>query len=87
MSINSLCFKEALDAREKGEIELEEFLRHIVDHCRGVKHAADAEGQRPWLYAGFTDEVRTCVLSENYQPLDDDSKCFCGERTDPGLHH
>jgi hypothetical protein len=76
MSTNSLCFKEALDARAKGMIELEEFLHHIVNHYRGEKHEADAEGQRPWLYAGFTDEVRTCVLSENYQPLDDDSKCF-----------
>jgi hypothetical protein len=73
MSVNSLCFKEARDARISGEIELEEFLRHIVAHYGGLKHQADVEGQRPHIPAGFEKEVRNLVLSENFQPLDDHS--------------
>ncbi|KAH8728382.1 hypothetical protein GQ44DRAFT_575050, partial [Phaeosphaeriaceae sp. PMI808] len=73
MSANSLCFKEAHDARKSGEIELEEFLRHIVAHYGGLRHQADAEGQRPYLPALFEEEVRNVVLSENIQPLDDNN--------------
>lgn len=74
MSANSLCFKEARDARISGSIELEEFLSHIMAHYGGLRHQADAEGQRPYIPAGFENEVRNLVLSENIQPLDDDSK-------------
>ncbi|KAH7339220.1 hypothetical protein BKA66DRAFT_507006, partial [Pyrenochaeta sp. MPI-SDFR-AT-0127] len=71
MSANSLCFDEALKARISGEIELEESLRHIVAHYGGLRHHADAEGQRLYIPAGFETEVRDVVLSENFQPLDD----------------
>jgi hypothetical protein len=74
MSAKSLCFKEARDAHISGGIELEEYLHHIVSHYTGLRHSEDAEGQRPWFYAGFEDEVRKLVLSENYQPLDEDGK-------------
>ncbi|KAF2031433.1 hypothetical protein EK21DRAFT_34909, partial [Setomelanomma holmii] len=73
MSANSLCFKEARDARISGEIKLEEFLRHIVAHYGGLRHQADAEGQRPYIPAGFETEVRDKVLSEKTQSLDDDN--------------
>ena len=76
MSANSLCFKEARDAREKGGIELDEFVWQIVAHYGGLRHETDAEGQRPWFPSGFEDEVRKLVLSENYQALDDDSECI-----------
>jgi hypothetical protein len=71
---DSLCFKEAHDARVSGKIELEEFLRHIVAHYGGLRHQTDAEGQRPYIPSVFEDTVRDLVLSENFQPLDDDSK-------------
>jgi hypothetical protein len=69
-----ICFREAYDLRRKEEIDLEGYLTHIVAHYKGVKHAADAEGKRPWLPSGFEDEVREFVLGEEYQPLDDAGK-------------
>jgi hypothetical protein len=77
MSANSLCFKEAHDAREKGWIEQEEYLRHVVNHYGGLRHDTDAEGQRPYIGApNFAEDVRELVLNESFQPLDDNSKCF-----------
>ncbi|KAF1839131.1 hypothetical protein BDW02DRAFT_564114 [Decorospora gaudefroyi] len=73
MSANSLCFEEARNARISGGIQLEECLRHIVAHYGGLRHEADAEGQRPYIPSGFEDEVRNLLLSEDIQPLDDDS--------------
>jgi hypothetical protein len=87
MSANSLCFKEARDAREKGVIELEEYLRHIVAHYRGLRHETDAEGQRPWFPTSFEDEVRKAVLSENCQPLDEDGECIPLANFDSELHN
>jgi hypothetical protein len=49
MSANSLCFKEAYDARTNGEIEQEEFMRHNVNHYSGLRHEEDAEGKRPYF--------------------------------------
>lgn len=76
MSTNSLCFKEAFEAWESGDIDLEEYLRHIVAHYSGLRHAGDIEGQRPYIYGGFgfLNDVRNLVLSDKFQPLDDDSK-------------
>jgi hypothetical protein len=74
MSANSLCFEEARAARKTGEIDLKAFLRHIVAHYGGLRHAADAEGQRPYLSAHFEDEVRSLVLGKTFQPLDDNGK-------------
>jgi hypothetical protein len=74
MSTNSLCFKEAHDARISGEIGLEEFLRHIAAHYGGVRHQADAEGQRPYIPSLFERDVSRIALNENMQLLDDDSE-------------
>jgi hypothetical protein len=70
----SFCFEEARNARLRGDIELEEFLRHIVAHYGGSRHQVDAEGQRPYIPEGFESVVRDLVLSDDYQPLDDKSK-------------
>jgi hypothetical protein len=74
MSAKSLCFKEARDAHISGGIELEEYLHRIVSHYASLRHSEDAERQRAWFCAGFEDEVRKLVLSENYQPLGEDGK-------------
>jgi hypothetical protein len=74
MLVNSLCFKEASEAQKSGEIQLEEYLRHIVAHYGGLRHQEDAEGQRSYIPSFFETEVMDVVLSENIQPLDDDSK-------------
>ncbi|KAF1842948.1 uncharacterized protein K460DRAFT_396379 [Cucurbitaria berberidis CBS 394.84] len=73
MSEDSLCFREAYDARLSGRIELEESLIHTVAHYGGLRHQTDAEGQRPYIPAGFENEVRKLVLSQNFQPLDEDN--------------
>jgi hypothetical protein len=75
MSANLFCFKEALDARLNGEIALEECLRHVVAHYKGMIPTADAADKGPWIPEGFECEVRDLVLDKNYQPLTDDSKC------------
>jgi hypothetical protein len=76
MSADLLCFREAHDARLKGEIDLEEFLRHIVAHYGGLRHHADGEGESYYIPgpSGFEDEVRDIVLRDSFQALDDDSK-------------
>jgi hypothetical protein len=74
MPANSLCFKEARDARANGEINLDQYLRHIMAHYRGLRHMTDAEGQRPWFPAGFEDEVREIVLNEDFRPLEEDGE-------------
>jgi hypothetical protein len=63
-----------------GVIELEEFLRHIVAHYGGLRHEADAEGQRPYIPSLFENEVRSLVLAENFQPLDKDGKYILGAK-------
>jgi hypothetical protein len=80
MPANSLCFEEARIARMGGVIELEEFLRHIVAHYGGLRHVADAEGQRPYIPSLFENEVRSLVLAENFQPLDKDGKYILGAK-------
>ncbi|KAH7389372.1 hypothetical protein DE146DRAFT_663889 [Phaeosphaeria sp. MPI-PUGE-AT-0046c] len=65
----TLCFREAYEARISGNINLDEFLVHIVAHYAGLRHQTDAEGQRPWIPLSFEDEVRELVLSGNIQPL------------------
>ncbi|KAH7070747.1 hypothetical protein BKA63DRAFT_420706, partial [Paraphoma chrysanthemicola] len=76
MSADSLCFKDAYEARINGKAKLEELLRHIVAHYGGLRHETDAEGQRPYFRRGFETEVRDLVLSNNVQPLDDDDIAF-----------
>jgi hypothetical protein len=49
-----------------------------VAHYGGLRHEADAEGQRPYIPAHFEDEVRSLVLGENFQPLDDYGKYSLG---------
>jgi hypothetical protein len=73
-SVKSLCFREVYDLRRKGNIGLEEYLTNIVAHYKGVQHATDGEGKRPWLPSGFEDEVREFVLGEDYRPLNDAGK-------------
>ena len=74
MPTSSLCFKEAQNAYNCGQIELEEYITHIVAHYRGMRHEEDAESRRPHLPRGFEVEVRKVVLDEDFQPLDDESK-------------
>jgi hypothetical protein len=83
MSASSFCFKEAYDARISGDIGLEELLRHIVAHYGGLRHPADAVGQRPYIPAGFEKQVRELVLSEDLKPLDDDSKYVLAAKQPP----
>ncbi|KAF1976751.1 hypothetical protein BU23DRAFT_430531, partial [Bimuria novae-zelandiae CBS 107.79] len=71
MSVSSLCFQEAYDARASGRIDLDAYLTHIVAHYRGLRHESDEEAKRRWLPSGFDDEVRDILLSEDYQPFDD----------------
>jgi hypothetical protein len=80
MPANSLCFKEAREARANGDINLDQYVRHIVVHYGGLRHEADAEGKRPWFPAGFEDEVRKIVLSEHFRPLEEDGECISAAR-------
>lgn len=75
MPKSSICFREAYDLRKEGRIQLEEYLKRIVAHYEGHRHETDAEGNRPFLYAGFEDEVRQIVLGTDFQPLDEDGEC------------
>lgn len=70
MSANSLCFKEAFDARERGEINHDEYLMHLVAHFGELRHPADAEGKRPYVPSYFNRTVRDLALSEKLEPLD-----------------
>lgn len=70
----SICFREAYILRREGQIHLEEYLKHIVAHYVGVRHETDAEGSRPWLYAGFEREVREITLESNSQTLNDNGE-------------
>lgn len=70
----SICFREAYDLRSEGQLELEDYLEHIVAHYGGHKHGTDAEGKQPYLYAGFEYEVREIVLSKDFQPLDENGE-------------
>jgi hypothetical protein len=45
---------------------LEECLRHVVAHYKGMIPTADAADEGPWIPEGFEREVRDFVLSENY---------------------
>ncbi|KAF2756599.1 hypothetical protein EJ05DRAFT_512233 [Pseudovirgaria hyperparasitica] len=67
----SLCFKEARDARHKGDINLDEYVNHIVAHYGTVKHDSDVEGKRPWFPIGFEHEVREIVLREDHQAVNE----------------
>ncbi|EAT90566.1 hypothetical protein SNOG_02354 [Parastagonospora nodorum SN15] len=71
MPKSSICFREAYDLRTEGRIQLEEYLKHIVAHYEGMRHETDAEGNRPFLYAGFEDEVRKIVLGKDFEPLNE----------------
>ena len=75
MPKSSICFREAYDLRTEGRIQLEEYLKHIVAHYEGMRHETDAEGNRPFLYAGFEDEVRKIVLGKDFEPLNEGGEC------------
>ena len=34
----SLCFLPAFQAKQRGEITEEEYIRHLLAHCKGVRH-------------------------------------------------
>jgi hypothetical protein len=70
----SICFSEAYELRRGGQIQLEEYLKHIIAHYAGVRHDTDAEGSRPWLYVGFEYEVREITLNKDSQTLDESGK-------------
>lgn len=71
---DSICFSEAYDLRRKGQIHLEDYLKHIMAHYAGVRHDTDAEGARPWLCLGFEYEVRKITLDKDLQALDESGK-------------
>lgn len=75
MVANSLCFKEAREARLSDRIKQDEHVAHVVAHYGGVRHEADAEGKRPYMGMCFEDAVRDLVLGENFQSLGEDGKC------------
>jgi hypothetical protein len=83
MLADSMCFKEAHDARSNGEIDLEEFLRHVVAHYGGLRHHADGEGESYYIPgpSGFEDEVREIVLRDSFQALDENGKFVPGVKS------
>ncbi|KAH7082452.1 hypothetical protein FB567DRAFT_402399, partial [Paraphoma chrysanthemicola] len=76
MSANSLCFKDAYEARINGKAKLEDLLRHVVAHYGGLRHETDAEDHRPYFPRSFETEVSDVVLSNNLQLLGDDDTAF-----------
>lgn len=72
MSKKSLCFKGAYDAHKRGEINQEEYLRHMVAHYGGLRHPEDAKGQRPYLFTLFEDRLSKYILDGTLAPLDEE---------------
>lgn len=65
------CFRALHFARRKGEIELEEYLTHIIAHYGGVRHPEDA--QSSWFVRFcFEDEVKELLVHGDVEPLDDE---------------
>jgi hypothetical protein len=44
----SLCFLEAVQAKQKGDITEEEYIHNLFLHCQGVEHDDDEERTLDW---------------------------------------
>lgn len=71
MATQSLCFRDAANAKRDGRISLENYLQHILSHYNGVRHESDVPGQDVWLGSDhFAISVRNSVIRDGFVPLE-----------------
>ena len=44
----SLCFLEAFEEKQKGNITEQEYIHHLLVHCQGVEHERDELVKVDW---------------------------------------
>ena len=44
----SLCFLEAFQEKQKGNITEQEYIHHLFVHCQGIEHEWDDWTKRDW---------------------------------------
>jgi hypothetical protein len=44
----SLCFLEAFQEKQKGDITEQEYIHHLFVHCQGIEHEGDDWTKRDW---------------------------------------
>lgn len=70
ITIMSLCFGEAFDAKRAGKITEEEYFGHLLAHFRGVRHPQDSGIEREVSsFDPVGASIRELALRTDYQPM------------------